>query len=109
MNAEAGNSLGEESSFEETNTCVPDKVAEPERAGITTMAGSAGLTVQQSLWMVALGSDIEAQQSCPSLCARCRQIAAGAAKIPINRVATAARWKTPCNMVSAYYAGWISR
>jgi len=101
MTVETVSSLGEESSLEETTCCPADKTGEPERAGATTTAGSVGLTVQQSLWTVALDSDIEAQQSCPVLCACCRQISAGEAKAPINKMATAARWKTPCNMVSA--------
>jgi hypothetical protein len=108
MTAKAGSSFEKERSCEGINTCAPDKGAETERAGATT-AGSVGLTLQQSLWTVALDSTIEAQQSCPVLCACCRQISAGAAKVPIKTMATAARWKTPCNMVTAYYGGWISR
>jgi hypothetical protein len=101
MTAEAVSSAGVGRSIEETNPCAPDTVTEMERAGATTTAGSVGLTAQQPLWTVALDSDMEAQQSCPVLCACCRQISAGAARAPINRMATAARWKTPCNMVSA--------
>ncbi len=109
MIAEAGSSRGEESSLEDTNSCAPDKVAEPERAGATTTAGNVCLTAQQSLWTVVLDSDMEAQQSCPPFCICCRQIPAGAINVPINKMATAARWKTPCNMVTAYHDGWISR
>jgi len=102
MTAEAGSSSGEELSFAETNSCAPDKGAEPKRAGATTMAGSVGLTVQQLPSTLGQDSDIAAQQSCAALWAGCRQIPAGAAKAPINTMATAARWKTPPNMVSAY-------
>jgi len=108
MIAEAGSTRGEESCLGDTNSCVPDKAAETERAGATT-AGNVGLRVQQSPWTVAPDSAMEAQQSCPPFCICCRQISAGAARAAINKMATAARWKTPCNMVSAYYGGRISR
>jgi len=109
MIAEARISLREESPVDETNTCAPETTAEPDRAGETTTAGRVGLTVQQLFSTVALDMSIAAQQSFPVWCTCCRQIPAGAANAPINTMATAARWKTPCNMVSAYYGGWISR
>ena len=109
MTAETVSSLGDESSLEETNSCAPDTVTELVTAGATTTAGSVGLTAQQLLWMIALHLDMEEQQACPVLCACCRQISAGATRVPINKMATAARWKTPCNMVSAYADGRISR
>ena len=109
MTAEAKGSACEKDSLEKAICCAPAKVTEPERAGATTIAGRVGLTTQQLLWTVVLDLDIEAQHSCPVLWACCRQISAGAAKVPINTMATAARWKTPCNMVSVYYGRWISR
>jgi hypothetical protein len=109
MTAETVSSRGEENSFDETNSCAADKVGEPERAGATTTAGRVGRTAQQSPWAIELHLDMRAQHTCPALCVCCMQISAGAARVPINRMATAARWKTPCNMLSAYYDGWISR
>jgi hypothetical protein len=49
MTAETVNSSGDESPVEETNSCAPDTVTEPETAGATTTAGSVGRTAQQSL------------------------------------------------------------
>ena len=109
MISETVSSLGEESSFEETNSCASDKGVKPERAGATITAGCVGLTAQQLLWTIALHLDMETQQACPAFCACCKQISAGATRVPMSKMDTAARWKTPCNMVSAYYGGWISR
>jgi hypothetical protein len=74
------------------------------------MAGSVGRAAQQLLHcMLAPLSAIPAQQSCAALCAGCRHVSAGAAKAPINTMATAARWKTPCNMLSAYNSAQFLR
>lgn len=109
MTAETVSSLGEENSVAETNSCAPKTVNELVTAGATTMAGKVGRAAQQLLWMIAPHLDMEEQQACPVLCAFCRQISAGATRVPINKMATAARWNMPCNMVSAYAAGRISR
>jgi len=92
MTARATNSPGAERSFAPTNTRAAIKGAETVTAGATTMAGSVGRAAQQLLlWTLAPVSVIETQQSCAALCAGCRQVSAGAAKAPINTMATAAR------------------
>jgi hypothetical protein len=97
------NSLDEADSFSETNARTTVIGAEPGRFGATTMAGNGALAVQQFVrtdWW-----DLEAckQQLCAALCAGCRHIPDGASNEPINRMATAARWKTPRNMDTGYH------
>ena len=71
--------------------------------GETITAGGAGLNVQQFVLTAACCWDMEAQQLCSALAVCCVQIPIGATSVPINTMATAARWKIPCNMVPAYY------
>ncbi|MGA2349102.1 MAG: hypothetical protein ABSF70_01605 [Terracidiphilus sp.] len=47
ITARIGNSLGEVSSFEETNSCTTVNEADPGRLGATTTAGTGALTMQQ--------------------------------------------------------------
>jgi hypothetical protein len=49
MTAETVSSLGEESSFEETNCCAAEAVTELVTAGATATAGKVGRTAQQVL------------------------------------------------------------
>ena len=102
MTAEAGSLSGKEPWFEETNGGASARGAGLEKAGAKTKAGRVGLTVQQLPSTLGQALDIAAQQLCAVLFASGRQVSAGAAKAAINMMATAARWKTPCNMVSAY-------
>jgi hypothetical protein len=103
------NSLDEENSSSEMNARTTVNGVEPGRFGATTTAGSGALAVQQFVrtdWW-----DLEAceQQLCAALCIGCKQIPEGASNAPINRMATAARWKTPRNIDSAYHEFCASR
>ena len=97
------NSLDEEGSSSETNARTTVIGAEPGRFGATTTAGSGALAVQQFVRTDWWDLDARAQQLCVALCIGCRQIPEGASNAPINKMATAARWKTPCNIDSAYH------
>jgi hypothetical protein len=68
-----------------------------------TTTGMGVRTVQQFACAVLSGAVAGAQQLCADLWVRCRQVPSGASIVPINRMATAARWNTPLNMVSAYH------
>jgi len=103
MTANIGNSLGEADSSSETTARTTVNGAEPGRFGATTTAGSGALAVQQFVRTESWDPDVCEQQLCAVLCAGCRQIPDGASNEPINRMATAARWKTPCNIESAYH------
>jgi hypothetical protein len=96
-------SLDEADSSSETNTCTTINGAEPGRFGAATTAGSGALAVQQFVRTDWWDMDACKQQLCAALCIGCRQIPDGVSKAPINRMATAARWKTPLNMVSGYH------
>jgi hypothetical protein len=77
--------------------------AEPGRLGATATAGSGALAVQQFAptdWWVWEACE---QQLCAAFCAGCRQIPNGASNEPINRMAKAARWKTPFRMTGVYH------
>ena len=97
------NSLDEADSSSETNARTTVNGAELGRLGTKTTAGGGALAVQQFVrtdWW-----DLEAceQQLCAALCAGCRQVPYGASNEPIKTMATAARWKTPRNIDSAYH------
>ena len=72
------------------NSCATVNGAGLEQSGATT-AGSVDLAAQQLFWIDALDSEAEAQQSCPAFGACRRQIPDGAIKVPINKMAIAAR------------------
>jgi len=75
--------------------------AEPGRLVATTTAGSGALAAQQFVRTDWLDLDACEQQLCAAFCAGCRQVPNGASNEPIKTMATAARWKTPLNMVPA--------
>ena len=102
MTARAGDTLCVEGSSAPTISCATVNGADTENSGATT-AGSIVLAMQQSFWTDLLDAGAAAQQSCAPLCICCRQTSDGVTNVPINKMATAARWKTPCNMVLAYY------
>jgi len=101
MTARAGCTLAEEGLTAATNLCTIANGVEPAKFGVQ-MAGTVLVAVQQSLWIEALDSDAPAQQSCAALWDRCWQIPDGATRVPISKMATAARWRKPCNMNLAY-------
>jgi hypothetical protein len=103
MTDNTGNSLGEADSSSEMNARTTINGAEPGRFGATTTAGSGALAVQQFVRADWWDLDVCEQQLCAALRIGCRQIPDGASNEPINRMATAARWKTPCNIESAYH------
>jgi hypothetical protein len=103
MTDNTGNSLDETDSSSETNTRTTVKEAEPGRFGATTTAGSGALAVQQFVRTDWWDLDACEQQLCAVLCAGCRQIPDGASNEPINKMDTVARWKTPCDIKSAYH------
>jgi len=107
MIAATETSLCEGRSSGETNSWAMATGAEPGRFGATTIAGSGVLVVQQFVLAELLDSDLCEQHLCPALCVRCRQVPNGASKVPINRMATAARWKTPVNMNLEYHVSWV--
>src|SRR5271157_5761338 len=92
------NSLDEADSSSETNTRTTVNGAEPGRFGATTTAGSGALAEQQFVRTDWWDLHAREQQLCVALCIGCRQIPEGASNAPINRMATAARWKTPRNI-----------
>jgi hypothetical protein len=87
-----GNSLNETGSFSETNARATVIGATPESLGVTTTAGNGALAVQQFVRTDWLDLDGCEQQLCAALCVGCRQIPIGASIVPINTMATAARW-----------------
>jgi hypothetical protein len=97
------NSFDEADSSSETNTRTTVNGAEPGRFGATTTAGSGALAVQQVVRTVWWELEACEQQLCATLCIGCRQIPEGASNAPINMMVTAARWKTPRNIDSAYH------
>ena len=103
MKAETENALGEEIPIEATNSRATAIGAGAGRVCAMTTADMGVRTVQQFACAVLSGAVAGAQQLCADLWVRCRQVPSGASIVPINRMATAARWKTPCNMESAYH------
>jgi hypothetical protein len=103
ITANIENSFRDENSSKEMNSCAKVIGAETGRLGATTTAGSDALATQQFDWAVLRDSDACEQQLCAPMCVRCMQVPNGASNAPINTMATAARWKTPLNMVSAYH------
>jgi hypothetical protein len=85
------------------NSCATVIGAEPGRSVAKTRAGSGALAVQQFVPMDWWDLEARKQQLWAALCAGCRQIPDGASKVPIKTMVTAARWKTPLNMVSSYH------
>jgi hypothetical protein len=77
--------------------------AEPGRLGATATAGSGALAVQQFVWTNWLDLDACEQQLCAAFRAGWRQFPNGASNEPIKTIATAARWKTPLNIISEYH------
>jgi hypothetical protein len=109
ITASIGNSLREESSFDETISCAIVNDAVLGRLGATTTAGKGALVLQQLVRAVLPGVDAGAQQLCAALCVRCRQVPNGASRLPINRMAIAARWKLPFSMALAYHSIRLQR
>lgn len=103
MKAETENALGEETPLEATNSRATAIEGEAGSVGATTTAGKGVRAVQQFVCAVLSGAVAGAQQLCGDLWVRCRQVPSGASIVPINRMATAARRKTPLNMVPAYH------
>jgi hypothetical protein len=103
MTDNTGNSLDEADSSSETNARTTVTGAEPGRLVATMTAGSGALAVQQFVRTDWLDLDACEQQPCAALCAGCKQVPNGASNEPIKTMATAARWKTPLNMSSAYH------
>ena len=101
ITANLGNSLREENSSREMNSCATVIGAEPGRLVATTTAGSGAVAVQQFVRTDWLDLDACEQQLCAAFCAGCRQVPNGASNEPIKTMATAARWKTPLNMLPA--------
>src|ERR1035438_7992212 len=92
ITANRGNSLREENSSREMNSCATLIGAELGRLGATTTAGSGALAVQQFVRTDWLDFDVCEQQLCAALCVVCRQVPNGASNEPIKTMATAARW-----------------
>lgn len=103
MKAATENALGEEIPLEATNSRATVIGAGAERAVARTTAGRGARAVQQFACAALSGAVAGVQQLCADLCVCCRQVPSGASIVPINRMATAARWRTPVNMVSAYH------
>jgi hypothetical protein len=103
VKAETENALGAEFSLEATISRATAHGGEAGRVGATTTAGRGARAAQQFAFAVFSGAVAGAQQLCAVLWVRCRQVPSGASIVPINRMATAARWKTPFNMVPAYH------
>jgi hypothetical protein len=103
MTDNTGNSLDEADSSSETNARTTVIGAEPGRFGATTTAGNGALAVQQFVRTDWWDLDACEQQLCAALCVRSRQLPYGATNVPIKTMATAARWKTPRNIESAYH------
>jgi hypothetical protein len=103
MTDNAEKSLDEVDSSSEMNARTAVNGAEPGRFGATTTACSGALAVQQFVRTDWWDLDVRAQQLCVALCVGCRQIPEGASNAPINKMATAARWKTPRNIDTAYH------
>ena len=99
-------SLDEADLSSETNARTTVNGAEQGRFGATTTAGSGALAVQQFVRTDWWALDACEQQLCAALCIGCRQIPDGVSNAPINKMATAARWKTPLNMVSGYHESY---
>jgi hypothetical protein len=97
------NSLDEADSSGETNARTTVNGSGPGRFGATTTAGSGVLAVQQFVRTDWLDLDVCEQQLCAVLCVRCKQFPNGASNEPIKTMDTVARWKTPCNIESAYH------
>jgi hypothetical protein len=91
------------------NSCTTVIGAGPGRFGATTTAGSGTLAMQQFVRRDCCDLDVCKQQLCAVLCAGCRQIPNGVSKEPIRTMATAARRKTPLNMVSVYHGSYFVR
>jgi hypothetical protein len=109
MTDNTGNSLDEADSSSEMNARTTVNGAEPGRFGAMTTAGSGALAVQQFVRTDWWDLDVREQQQSVALCIGCRQIPDGASNEPINRMATAARWKTPRNMDTGYHKFRILR
>jgi hypothetical protein len=87
----------------EMNSCATVAGAGPKNIGVTTTAGSGAVAEQQFVPADVKDSDAREQQLCAFLCVGCRQIPDGASKEPINRMDTAARWKSLFNMLRGYH------
>jgi len=109
MTDDTGNSLDEADSSIEMNARTTVNGAESGRFGATTTAGSGALAVQQFFRTDWWDLDACAQQLCVALCIGCRQIPEGASNAPINKMATAARWKTPRNIDTSYHEFYALR
>ena len=109
ITANRGNSLPEENSSREMNSWATVIGAEQGSLGVTTTAGSWALAVQQFVRTEWLDLYACEQQPCAAFCTGCRQVPNGASNVPIKTMATAARWKTPLNMVSVYHGSHIFR
>src|ERR1039458_5594124 len=93
-----GNSLREENSYKEMNSCATVIGTEPGSLGVTTTAGSGVLATQQFSPTDWWDLDACEQQLCADFCAGCRHIPNGASNENIKTMATAARRNTPLLM-----------
>ena len=103
ITANIGNSLREENSSREMNSCAMVIGAEPGRLVATTRAGSGALAMQQFVRTDWLDLDVCEQQLCADFCAGCRQIPNGASNEPIKTMATAARRNPPLSIGEVYH------
>jgi hypothetical protein len=103
MKAEVRNTSAEEISRVAMNFGSTAIGAGAGVVGATTTACSGVRTVQQLVWAALSGADAGGQQLCAHAGFQLKQLPRGAISATINRMATAPRWKTPCNMVSAYH------
>jgi len=94
---------GEERSLAERNAPTRTMGAESAKVGATRTAGEGSRTMQQSGFADLLVCETWEQQLCAVVCVGCRQIPNGARSAPINRMATAARWKNPLRMWAVYH------
>lgn len=112
MIAAVRNRTGVCMSCEAVNSCATAALSEPGSVGALTMAGRVARAMQQSVlieWSeVGAGQQLWSPLPMAS-CVCCWQIPDGATRVPINRMATAARWNKPCNMASAYQSSRFLR
>ena len=80
--------------------------AKPEKSGVMVAGGILGLTLQQSA-LPLQGILICMQQLCVVGCAGTTQVPTDNSNTPIRVMATAVRWLSPRNIVSAYHVRTI--
>jgi predicted transcriptional regulator len=96
-------SRGEAASLAERNALTITIGAEPSEDCATMATGDSLRAVQQLGRVILPGCEACEQQQCVVRCVHCRQIPNGASNVPINTMATVARWKNPLRMRAVYH------